>query len=302
MASPSKVVKPQKSPQPRVRKHHSLTAGRHPQKSKTLMRSALKKPVVKAQTSSPKKDKPINLGAPHKDRIKRAKTIEKSPKISRFNVLASSMPLKKETVPVRQASLEVKQPPAKNPVPTQADDWPVVEQFEKALQNASSHLEEFIDEAAQSKKGRKFAYATISLVFLAVLGVGAWQALPFVQVKMAASKAGFSASRPAYSPSGFSMDTPIETKPGEVTLSYKSRTDDKGFKITQTPSQWSSQALESNFLNSNNKEYQVVKTSGKTIYTYDKTNATWVDGGVWFKLESNADFSSEQIAKIANGL
>lgn len=277
---------------------------RDPQKSTTLMRPVVKKPAVavKQQTKA-KSTERVKLGTPHHERIKRAEKVEKSPKIKRFNVHASSSAVRPK-VPVRAAQLEVKEPAPvhKGPESTRAhNDWPVVDQFEKALQSASSHLEEFIDDAAASKRGRRLSYAAISLVAVLAIGFGAYQAVPTVKVKLAGNKAGFSADVPNYSPAGFGMSG-SDAKAGEVTLSYKSRSDDKGFKITQSPSKWSSQSLVSNYLDGTGKKYETIHSNGKTIYTYDKVNATWVDGGIWFKVESNADLSNEQLIKIANGL
>ena len=266
------------------------------------MRPAVKKPAAQIhhQTKKEKTDN-VRLGAPKQERIKRAKQVEKSPKISRFNVLASKSAATPK-VPMRNDKLEVKEPPKHRPAPQPAEkSWPVVDQFEKAVHSASSHLEEFANEATRSKKNRKFAYSLVSLAVLAVIGFGAYQAVPMVQVKMAGNKAGFSPSLPSYSPAGFGLNSPAASS-GEVTLSYKSRTDDKGFKITQEPSEWNSESLLHNFLTPANKEYKTVQSNGKTIYTYDKSNATWVDSGIWFKLESNADLSSEQLIKIADGL
>lgn len=301
MAARKPAVRAHTSHPRKKRAHQPLAANRHPERSKTLMRPAVKKPVVK-DDGPLKHQQPhrVSLGAPAKARVNRAKTTAKSPKIRRFNHNVHHHAVSK--VPKKLAPLPVKEPAHKPASPTPAqNDWPVVDQFERAVQSASSHLEEFVDEAGSSKRNRRFAFATLTLVVLALVGFGAYQAMPIVKVKLAGNKAGFSPSVPSYSPSGYGLADPA-AESGEITLPYKSRTDDKGFNITQAPSQWNSQSLVNNFLEPSGKQYQTVRSNGKTIYTYDKANATWVDGGIWFKVESNADLSNEQLIKIANGL
>jgi len=272
-----------------------------PQKSLTLMRPSVKKPALHPKPSEEKqKNHQVSLGAASKNRLHRASSVAKSSKISKFHHSDTS----RQIVP-KLEKLEVKKqpPPKAKPTPAaQHNDWPVVDRFEQAVKEASSHLEEFVDDAKHSKKGRKLAYATASLVILAIVGFGAYTAIPMAKVKLAGNKAGFSPSLPSYSPAGFGMSGQVGANSGEVTLSYQSRTDDKGFKITQTPSEWNSQSLLNNFLSVSDKQYRTFESNGKTIYIYEDNNATWVDGGIWFKLEGNAPLTSDQIVKIADGL
>ncbi|HEX5796815.1 MAG TPA: DUF4367 domain-containing protein [Candidatus Saccharimonadales bacterium] len=289
---------------------------RSPQKSSTLMRPTVKKPSAKPphKSAADVTEKPVPLTLPHnRDRERRAKQVPKSKKITKFNFA-----IKPHVVPVRKVdNLEVKHPRphtqrtshqsidsitiVKKPSRPQ-HDWPVIDQFEKAVQEASSHLETFVDEATHYKKRRKFAYATASLVAIFALGFTAYTAIPTAKVKLAGNKAGFSAEIPEYSPAGYGLQDPVEADYGKVTLSYKSRTDNKGFKLIQEPSKWNSDSLAANFLGAKDGEYRTVKGAGHTIYTYGESGATWVDGGIWFKLEGNASLSEDQLLKIANSL
>jgi hypothetical protein len=206
-------------------------------------------------------------------------------------------PAKVQNEPVANNSIVIKKAPSQ-----QHHEWPVIDQFERAMQEASSHLETFVDTAAAAKKKRTFAYASVSLFAMVLIGLGAYQALPLAKIKLAGNKAGFVASLPKYSPSGYGMADP-KADYGKVVLPYKSRTDNsKDFSIVQEPSKWNSQALISDFLVTTNKKFQTVKGGGHTIYTYNGSNATWVDGGIWYKLEGNANLSQDQLVKIADGL
>ncbi|HET7673249.1 MAG TPA: DUF4367 domain-containing protein [Candidatus Saccharimonadales bacterium] len=295
------------SAKPKKLRHHTPAGSlaRKPQKSHTLMRPAVKRPNIKSEAERLSGDtqKRQILLHPNKERAKRAKNVPKSPQIKKFSF---AQRVKRSIEPTLQ-HLEVKKPKQNIPPPRpkeskRHDDWPVIDRFEQAMQEASSHLETFVEEKTRSKKSRKLAFAFATLSVLAIVSFGAYQALPMVKVKLASNKAGFSADLPAYSPAGFTLADPVHADYGQVTLSYKSRTDDKGFDITQSPSQWNSEALVSNFLQRSDKQYQTVKGNGQTIYTYDKSDATWVDGGVWYRLEGNADLSQDQLLKIANGL
>jgi hypothetical protein len=276
---------------------------RKTEKSHTLMRPAVKKPAVKPAPKKKIEEIPRVLPV-NRERLTRAKTVQKSHSIKRFHHPAISQP----TLQPKLQPVEVKQPSQPVAVALPAlpkppvNNWPVIDQFEKAMQEASSHLETFADETVGTKKRRKLAYAIVSAAVVFGIGLGVYHEIPTAQVKIAASKAGFSPNLPSYSPSGFGLATPLKTSYGEVTLSYKSRTDDKSFDIVQSPSLWSSQSLVDNFLASSHKQYKTVKGTGRTIYTYDNSDATWVDGGIWYKVQGNADLSDDQLLKIADSL
>jgi hypothetical protein len=121
-------------------------------------------------------------------------------------------------------------------------------------------------------------------------------------MKVAAARAGFSASMPGYSPSGFAFKGPVQYSAGQVVVSFKSNTDDRNFKLTQQTSSWSSDSLLNNYVAAGGKEYQTYQDRGRTIYIYDGSNATWVNGGVWYQIEGNADLSSDQLVRIASSL
>lgn len=279
-----------------------ISAPRKIEKSKTLMRPAVKKPVIKPAVNKKSEEIPRVLPK-NRERIARAKVVPKSGLVQRFNHAKhsgqpASIRPKAAALPVREPAPRLALPA----VPKPGIDWPVIDQFEKAVQEASSHLETFVEENVRSRKSRKFAYALVSTVAVFAIGFGIYHELPMAQVKLAGNKAGFSPALPSYSPSGFGLAGPVKADYGQVTLSYKSRTDDKGFSIVQAPSEWSSQTLVDSFLGSSHKDYRTVKGNGQTIYTYDGSDATWVDSGIWYRVEGNAKLSDDQLLKIANGL
>ncbi len=305
-AKPIKVRVEVKTDEPETKKEHihaepHADIARKPEKSATLMRPAVKKPAQNNQAekhiASAAQVKPVN-----KNRLWRAKHTPKSSKVKKFHPVHSAKQAgitpKLTKLEVKEQSAKIHRPKAVPPV----NNWPVIDQFEKAMHEASSHLETFVEKTAKSKKSRKLAYSVACLSILLLASYGVYHFLPVAKVKMASNKAGFSADLPAYSPAGFGLADPIVADYGKVTLSYKSRTDDKGFELIQSPSGWNSQALVANFLDSLNKDYQTVEGAGHTIYTYNNADATWVDSGKWYKVEGNARLSDDQLVKLANSL
>jgi hypothetical protein len=269
------------------------------QKSTTLMRPAVKKPEYKADMAKTQPTTPVIKHAPE-GRLKRAGEVKQSPHIKRFNAISHRPAVVKKHAPVDV----VEQKPAEeygyaNVIQESLHES--VDHFEQVMHDATSHLETYVEEHTP-KKFRKLAFATASLSVILLCGFVIYQAVPAVKVKIASTQAGFTADLPSYSPAGYGMESDIAASTGEVTLAYNSRTDNKGYKVHQQPSNWNSQSLVNNFLLAENKPYQTYENNGKTIYIYDKTNATWVDGGIWYKIEGDANLTSDQLLRIANGL
>ena len=122
-------------------------------------------------------------------------------------------------------------------------------------------------------------------------------------MRIAASKAGFPASLPSSIPAGYSFNGPVEVNEQVVSLKYDSNSDDRNFIITQKPTNWSSEALLTNYLLDSQFRYQVYKDKGLTIYVYDGSNATWVDKGVWYNVNGDeGSLSSEQLLELASSI
>ncbi|MBP9813119.1 hypothetical protein KBC51_01615 [Candidatus Saccharibacteria bacterium] len=138
--------------------------------------------------------------------------------------------------------------------------------------------------------------------FLLLFSFLAYQKIPQVAVKVAAHNAGFDARVPSNIPSGYSFKSPVKKTDDSLAISYKSNTDERQFKIIQKESSWTSESLLSNFLIDGKKQYQAYYDKGMTVFVYDNSNATWVDKGVWFTLETNGALSSEQILSLASSI
>jgi hypothetical protein len=159
---------------------------------------------------------------------------------------------------------------------------------------------------AKSKRGfhwsRRF---TIITAIFAVLIIGAYLTyvnIPSISVGFAASQAGITATYPQYKPDGYHLSQPVTYSDGTVTLKFKSNSDNSQYSVIQTRSSWDSSAILTNIVKkAAGDNYVTTQESGLTIYSYNN-NATWVNGGILYTIESNAPLSGDQIRHIATSL
>jgi hypothetical protein len=140
------------------------------------------------------------------------------------------------------------------------------------------------------------------LVIILLSGFVAYQSAPNISMYIAGSRAGFHGTLPAYTPGGFGMSSPIKATPGNITVSFRSHTDNRTYTVSQQPSNWTSDSLRFNFFKSNDSPVALLD-KGKTIYLYNGgANAAWVNGGVLYQVTGNAGLSSDQVVSIADSL
>lgn len=291
-----------------ARKVHSKT-----ERSKTLMRSTVKKPAAKpAPKAAPvvlKKPSP-RLSVDPK-RLSKSQAISKSNLISRFGAPASQPP---KPVKSKTAALPVKSEP-KKPVAEIIGHqlgnlaMPAVDKFQQAIDSATSHKQAPAKKPTRRQKLSKklrvspkvINTAAASLAVILLAGFIAYQNVPNFSMRIAATRSGVNGNFPAYRPAGFDMDGPIKYQPGQIVLSFKSNSDGRSFNVTQNASQLNSQSLLESYVAVGKRAYQTFQSNGKTIYIYDN-NATWVDGGIWYQVEGNSALNSDQLLRIASSL
>ncbi len=153
------------------------------------------------------------------------------------------------------------------------------------------------------KKGLapKIASVAVSAVGVILLGIYVWQInYPNLALKVAGSKAGISASLPSYLPNGWRIAGDIQSNPGNV--SYNLQSSSNKVAITQTKTDWDSQALAENYLQNKTNNYTAVQAQGLTIYLYNN-QASWVNHGTWYRIEGdNNGLSQDQLIKMATSL
>ena len=314
-------------------RHKITPAQRQPQKPITLARQAVSKPSIELDTQSEKLDvatnhQPLFTAPIDPRRIKRAKIIRKSSAISKFgsfsatdtNAADVSVPgdhhVQKKTAP-----LAVKEAPphmsgrhkkhqttyhrnSGKPIKKTAAEETFMHAMHKSHAHKSHtgkpHKKHISHRLGLSRK--TLNVGTAALAVLLLIGFFAYQNVPNMSMRLAATRAGFDARMPNYQPSGFSLQGPIEYGPGHITVSFGSHSDERQYNLTQKVSNWTSEALAENFLARADTPYQTFRERGKTVYIYGDNNATWVNGGVWYQIEGNANLSSEQLLNIINSI
>lgn len=287
------------------------------QRTQTLMRAAAKKPVVKkiekhGEDSAAQKlvtaQHTVNAG-----RISRAGHIKKSRLISKFgtndprSTQAIAVPL-----PVRPAPSKIPTLPL-NSFSRQAHEIAIPAgqgHFEAALTSAVSHKQPKPKKhnkihhrvARKLHVGPRAVSVTASLTaVLLIAGFIAYQNVPNIAMRIATTRAGVHGKLPGYTPAGFSISGPIEYRSGQISVNFKSNTDERQFKVVQESSDWNSDTLLTSLTSSGRQPVSVQK-QGKTIFIYDNDNAAWVSGGTKYRIESNADLNSDQLLRLAAGL
>jgi hypothetical protein len=273
------------------------------------MRKAVKKPVVHKTKTAPPSTQPKTVIINHANPAReiRANHVRQSTHISKFGKTMQSTTTVGAILPVKPAPGDA----AATAVSAIATTSQSLNSFNAALEHASSHeLPKHKKSTVRRRLARKLHITTRTLNtgmgLAAVLMLGgfiAYQNVPNLAVRLAATRAGVHASLPGYQPAGFALAGPIQYQPGEITLSYKSNNNDnREFQVKQKASSWNSETLLDSFINANKLAYQTYQDKGKTIYIYDGNNATWIDGGVWYQVNGSAALNSDQLLRIAGSL
>lgn len=302
---------------PHTAHHTAPTAVKKPQKSQTLARAAVKKPKPTI-APAPKQEQFIkpSLKAPA-HRVARAHTIQKSPQIRKFDTNEAP----RTSVVKKQTSLAVVQPKVHQLQEARSRSDSAVQKqashpsasakiLEAALHQAQAHEETY---SSQSKRKRSLTrrlgispkMASVSAAVLAAVLLGGFfaiQNVPNLSMRVASTRAGFDARMPGYQPAGFSFKGPINYTSGQVKVSFRATTDNREYTVSQTSSNWNSDALLANFITNEKKQYQTYLDKGRTLYIYDGSNATWVDDGVWYQIEGNSSLTTDQLIRIASSL
>lgn len=265
------------------------------QKSQTLMRAAVKKPEVKrAPTTEEAHRAASNLISKFGSRVEPVK-----PRLEPV-MLAHS---KEEIAKLHEQTSRLADTVGRSISKSES-------LVSRAIESATSHnqhkhkLKKHHRVAERLGISKKTARVGSALVAVLVLGAFfAYQSVPNFAMRVAATRAGFDAKMPDYHPSGFGFRGPVHYRSGEVIVNFGSNTGDgREFALTQRASNWNNDALLANFVLSTDSQYQQFQENNKTIYIYDRSNATWVDDGVWYQLEGNADLTTDQISRLANSL
>lgn len=279
------------------------------QHSHTLMRQSVKKPkhakrhlVANGHTDKLVQQPKLSVSTKasvdrlNKKRLEHAKQISKSEHISRFGDLSATSRQNKPVKYNPQATAKLKPVAPTGKKPQSNSDM-----LHYAVEHATSHKQP-APKKQLSHRQRMASYSALAAIATIVLGFVVFQNLPGFQVRIASAKAGFAASLPSYRPSGYHFGQ-LDYGAGVVAMHFKSNSDEsRKFAITQKSSAWDSDTLRDLFVQANDKNYRAIQDGGLTIYLYGQNNATWVNHGVWYRVQATGSLSNRQLIDIAKSL
>lgn len=313
-----------------------------PEKPKTLMRHVVKKPNVQMKpaikTTVPSEmmarpasdiakplEKKLSVTQVNPFRLARSRQVSKSHHIRRFGrqdtAVAAGVPTRQQydngrapqravqqsntnvrpnTQAIKQAavsrSIAANTQVAVKPQPKES----AADIFEAALAHATSH-EQVAPIRRQSARKRRFVNVLAGVgAFLLIGGFIGYLNMTNIELRIASMRAGFHAELPSYKPAGYAMSGGIESGDGRIAVSFRSG--DSIYTITQEASDWNSATLLDQTAIEEGQPSQTIQSKGRTIYIYDDSNATWVNGGVRYKISGNATLEADELVALATSM
>ncbi len=277
-----------------------------PEASHILMRSAVKKPdqslkrrlQVSANTDTllhtppiTEDDVPSAIVSHNQARVQRAAQYTQSEQVSHF------------VKPVENQAAQPVKPVDQSWQPAPQTDPPAVPKsptdtlLEHALQQADSHEEPPL--AAGKSMWRRISLVGVPAIVVAIIIVGT-HSFTNLELRIASAKVGFNTSLPAYEPSGYSL-TQLKYSKGVFASKFHDSAGNR-YTITQGTTSWNTTDLLDNYVSNTTPNYQVVHVGNRTIYLYGSGNATWVDHGIWYQINSDGSLNESQLISVANSL
>jgi hypothetical protein len=299
--------------------HH--VAPHKAEKSQTLMRNTVKHPTmpfkravhVAPHTSTLVPKIQFDVMFKHSaqvvdgERLRRAHTIAKSGLVRRF--AAGSHPSSRPTISYQSRTTPAPQVriASMHEQPVATESPTTVDVFERALAAAAeparkrSAYSPSKKRISGSQRLRQITSILASgLAVMLIIGFVAYNNAANIQLRLASARSGVNATLPAWQPSGFHLGT-FAYGPGHLTVNYTNSAG-QNFSIAQATSSLDSNTLLSDYVYPNNETYNTILAHGNTIYTYGNNDATWVNGGIWYKLTTHGSLSTSQLINIATSM
>lgn len=294
--------------------------------SKTLMRHVVAKPTatslkrqvrVQGTTLAAHHHVPavrvsakLSIHSVNESRLTRAAKIAMSPQISRFpSMVEEATAALNKAIVIPQTvsaprSYRADITPVKNHRPTSSDI------FEQALLRATSHeqpapvttaAKKRRAKATRSLRHRMVSYGAGAVAVLAIAGFFGFQNADTIQFKVAANRAGFAATMPAYQPTGFNVDS-IRSYNGYIGVKYVADTIEgtRTFAITEKPTTWNNQSLVASITGKGESAgYSTIEKAGRTIFVYGRNQAAWVSNGILYQIAGDDTLKNHEFGQIA---
>jgi hypothetical protein len=295
------------------------------EKSKTLMRSVVQKPNHSAMgqklvasspltvSNAPQVTQKNSISSLDIERQNRANQSAKSTLVSRFSSSTTESAEKLEEI-IKPAEINVspevietppapKSPPVIDPmVKASRQAQPSMKLFEQALSQATAHQEPPIEKRS-SKLAKRLSLSLAGILIVLVAGgFLVYHNVPRIDLFVASSRAGFTATTPGYSPAGYDLAN-VSSADGVINASYHSNSDSRAYTIKERDTTWDSNTLlDSYVVGVAGQNYETVQSAGRTIYIYGNKDATWVNGGIWYVITDNNSLSDQQLIQLATSM
>lgn len=307
--APAKSIKKTDSkPKPKSSISHNVSpVHRKLKHSPTLNRSGVKSPKLTVPEAKKHVSAKMKSSKPPVQRLERAKSTKKSELITRFAhhgvVINSHSQKSPETQnrPSHDTAINSHSKSVNGSKGSHISSNTKHRLINESLTVASNtHKKEKVHKVKHSPK--IFHFMTAGLATIILLGYVTYLNVPSVSIKVASSRAGFSASLPSQSPAGYRLQGPIGYKPGQVVIKFNSNTDERHFTITQQPTTWDSVALKENLVDKKGMS-ETYNDRGLTVYIYGGGDAAWVDAGKFYSVKSeNSQLDASQILDLATSM
>lgn len=271
---------------------HSMT-----QKSQTLRRSALKRPVAAQDVQPATPSHVVQLRK--KAAALHQQPIIKSPQINRFAPRAAASQHRVMDIAPAPHPIAVKAQAAVNAKKMPAETKPAQTIKEAIMQEAIANTTKQTKQHKRSFRPRIASIVTASFALFILGGYLTYLNMPSLSVRVAAAAAGIDASYPNYRPDGYQLSGPVVYDKGQVRLDFAANAGPQNFTIKQTKSDWDSAAVLDKYVDPKaGSDYATYSERGLTIYTFDG-GVAWVNGGILYTIEGNAPLSNEQVRRLA---
>ncbi len=173
--------------------------------------------------------------------------------------------------------------------------------FEAALAHATSHEQKPLQTKRQINRRRRLANVMAGLgAFLIIAGFIAYLNKPTIELRVASMRAGFSAQMPSYKPTGYALEGGVKSSEGRVAMQFRSG--ESTYRITQEASDWNSSTLLDQAAESRGAPSRTIQSKGRTIYIYNDTSATWVNGGVRYEIVGDKSINAGDLVSLATSM
>jgi hypothetical protein len=290
------------------RKHPINNTSRHaPKTSQILMRSSVKKPStgfkrhLKISGSIVNPTAKTPLAAPSRLSVtnqqvlrnQRAASFKQSELINHFR----TPPMQQAAKPLSAGDQSWQ--PAPQTTPAALPKSPTDLLLERAINQATPHEQPTLK---GKSKWHRASLITIPIAAAAIVLFIGGHGLTRVQLRVASAEAGFHTSLPAYQPAGFGLSQ-LSYSNNIFSSEFHSKNGAQSYTVTQESTPWDSQGLLDNYVITNSGHaYQTVHVGDRTIYLYGVGDATWVNGGIWYQINSDGSLNNSQLIGVANSL